>query len=195
MLYQQTQMSVCGSGCVCDLHNYRRRSQVWSIEYRYKSSQSQKLIRDKITSPQWKWNARNTRTTWTAFTAISMNALMLVSNHSQAELNHQWRGLSVKAFFGWLCQNGNEASACLHLIREVWKEESGGGRAQQRGRRWWRKPWLQGWRTDTRAGGQTGGKGLTCCRCGGLGLASTTDPPEGEFKGASWDEQLHQRSF
>lgn len=152
-------------------------------------------MRDRITSPQWEWNARNTGTTGTAFTAISANTLILVSNHPQADVNHQPRGLSLKGVFGWSCQNGNEASACLHLIREAWKEESGGGREQQRGRRWWRKPWLQGWRTDTRAGGQTGGQGLTCCRCCGLGLASTTDPPEGEFKGASWEEQPHQRSF
>lgn len=82
-------MSVCGSGCVCDLHKYRCRSQVWSVEYRYKSSQSQKLIGDKITSPQREWNARDIRTTRTAFTAISVNVLILVSNHSQAEVNHQ----------------------------------------------------------------------------------------------------------
>lgn len=121
--------------CTCVWPSHRCWSQVWSTKYRYKTSQSQQLIRDHLEINhilQWEGKAHNTTTTW-GHSQPSSNECILICQI----IVHVLHVLGVKRIrhqivFRWSCWNGNEASVCQHLIREEWKEVSGGGIEEKR---------------------------------------------------------------
>lgn len=136
---------------------------VWSTEYRYKNDQSEKLIRGHLEinhiytvgvgSTQHHGNLNSIYSRLQHYyEQVSTNLLILVSNHSP---------LWVKG----IKHAKMEMKQSLVLISSERHERKrvGEGEKSREGRRRWRKPWLQGWRTDK--GYRTGGREITCCWC------------------------------
>lgn len=88
-----------------------------------------------------------------------------------------------------------KATACPHLSREERKRVGEGEKSREAGEDGGNHGYKDGGQTEEQDDKVPGGRWITCRWCYDLGLGSTTDPPEEEFKRASseksWDKQLH----